>query len=170
MAHIHYQHLYSVDKKGEGYIVKALIVYDTKFGNTEKVAKAIAEGLSANYEVDCKNVGDISTSELHESDLVLVGSPTHAWNMSSGTKSFFQKLGKERVEGQMAAAFDTKFNKKLTGSAAKKIERKLKKLGFRIVLPYLNFYVEKSEGPLEDGETEKCKNFSAKLLESIKTE
>jgi len=147
--------------------MKALIVYDTKFGNTEEAAKAIAEGLSASYEVECKKVDNVSASELRESALVLVGSPTHAWNMSSGTKAFFKGLRAERFEGKMAAAFDTKFDKKLAGSAAKKIESRLRKRGFKIVLPYFSTYVVKSEGPLEDGEIERCKEFSVKLLESI---
>jgi flavodoxin len=148
--------------------MKALIAYDTKFGNTEKVAKTISEGLSASYAVSCKKVTDVSVSELRESDLVLVGSPTHAWNMSRATKSFFKGLGEERFEGKMAAAFDTKFNRKLAGSAAKKIEGELKKLGFKIAVPHLNAYVVKSEGPLGDGEIDRCKEFAAKLLESIK--
>jgi flavodoxin len=147
--------------------MEALIIYDTKFGNTEEVAKAIAEGLSPSYEVECKKVDNVSASELRESDLVLVGSPTHAWNMSSGAKDFFRGLGAERFEGKVAAAFDTRFNRKLAGSAAKKIESRLRKLGFKIALPYFSAYVVKSEGPLEDGEIERCKEFSAKLLKSI---
>ena len=80
--------------------MKALVVYDTKFGNTEKVAKAIAEGLSAGCEVDCKKVSDIDPSELRAADLVLVGSPTHAWNMSSNTKIFSSDWAKSDLRGR----------------------------------------------------------------------
>lgn len=148
--------------------VKALIIYDTKFGNTEKVAKTITEALSAKYEVTCKKVSETSISEIQEADLILIGSPTHAWNMSLNTKKLFNKLEKERFEGKIAAAFDTKLPKWFAGSAAKKIEKRLKELGFGIALPYFNAYVTQVQGPLRDGEIERCREFSARLLEIAK--
>ena len=148
--------------------MRVLVAYDMRYGNTKEIAEAIAEAFGVDHEVHCKKVSDIGLPEVRESDLVIVGSSTHGWNMSSDTRGFFKKLGEEKFEGKNAAAFDTKFHKLLTGSAAKKIGRKLRKLGFKIALPYLNTYVSSSEGPLEDGEIEKAKEFSARLIENMK--
>jgi flavodoxin len=137
--------------------MKAIVVYDTKFGNTEKVAKTIAKILSA----DIFRVGEVDISKLMEYDVFVAGSPTHAWNMSSGMKTFFKKLKGESFEGKKAATFDTKYKSRFAGSAAKKIQSKLKKLDFKIVLDPVSFIVTGNEGPLAEGEIEKTKAFSA---------
>ncbi len=136
--------------------MKAVVIYDTKFGNTEKVAKGIAEILGA----DVIRVSDVEVSKLKEYDLFAFGSPTHAWNMSSGMKGVFNKLKGNVFEGKRAVAFDTKYNSRMAGSAAKKIQSKLQKLGFSIVMEPVSFFVTGNEGPLAEGELEKVKAFS----------
>lgn len=137
--------------------MKAVVIFDTKFGNTEKVAKGIAKILNA----DAIRVTDVDISKLKEYDVFAVGSPTHAWNMSSGMKAVFKKLEGHSFNGKKAAAFDTKFNSRFAGSAAKKIQGKLKKLSFDIAMKPVSFFVTGREGPLADGEMEKVKAFSA---------
>ena len=136
--------------------MKVIVIYDTKFGNTEKVAKSIAKILSA----DVYRVTDVDISKLKEYDVFAVGSPTHAWNMSSVMKVFFKKLKGESFEGKRAATFDTKYKSRFAGSAAKKIQSKLKKLDFKIVMDPVSFLVTGNEGPLAEGEMEKIKAFS----------
>ncbi|MCK4714116.1 MAG: flavodoxin, partial [Candidatus Aenigmarchaeota archaeon] len=63
--------------------------------------------------------------------------------------------------GKKAAVFDTKFKGRFAGSAAKKIEKDLKRLGFTVAMHYVSFYVTGMEGPLAKGEIEKTKNFVA---------
>lgn len=137
--------------------MKAIVIYDTKFGNTENVAKGIAKVLSA----DIIKASDFDVSKLKEYDVFAFGSPTHAWNMSSGMKGVFNKLKGAVIEGKRAVAFDTKFDSRFAGSAAKKIQEKLKKLGFDIMMEPVNFIVIGNKGPLADGEMEKVKAFSA---------
>ena len=172
--------------------MKVLVIYDSKYGNTEKAAKAISRVLEENSEldVDCKYLFDEELTrdknvnrynldtllhrgriDLHDYDLVVVGGPTHAFGMSSNVKELFKKIGEERFDGKLGAAFDTKiggFSRRFAGSAAKKIEGELRKRGFKIVIPYLNLYVKGSEGPLGDGEIDKCEQFAKKLIQNLK--
>ena len=72
----------------------------------------------------------------------------------------FKKMKGESFDGKKAAAFDTKFNSRFAGSAAKKIQGKLKKLGFDIAMKPVSFFVTGREGPLAEGEMEKVNAFS----------
>ena len=136
--------------------MKAIVIYDTKFGNTEQVAKGIAKVLMA----EVIKVSEVNPAQLKAYDIFAFGSPTHAWNMSSGMKAVFKKLKEESFKGKKAAAFDTKYNSRFAGSAAKKIQGKLKKLDFDIAMKPVSFFVIGREGPLADGEMEKVKAFS----------
>ncbi len=136
--------------------MKAIIVYDTKFGNTEQVAEGIAKVLNA----DLIKVTQVDPAKLKIYDIFIFGSPTHAWNMSGGMKKVFNKLKGHSFEGKKATAFDTKLNTRFAGNAATKIQSKLKKLGFSIAMKPVHFFVIGREGPLADGEMEKVKAFS----------
>ncbi len=137
--------------------MKALVIYDTKFGNTEKVANGIAEVLKA----EAIKASDVEVSTLKEYDVIVFGSPTQAWNMSGGMKGLFKKLQGDSFLGKKAATFDTRFKSRFAGSAAKKIQSKLLKLDFEIVMEPVSFIVIGKEGPLAEGEMEKTKVFSA---------
>lgn len=135
--------------------MKAVVVYDTKFGNTEQVAKGIAKILNA----DTIKVSNIEPSSLKVYDLFAFGCPVHAWNMSAGMKTALQKLEGESFEKKKAATFDTRLASRFAGNAASKIQKKLKKLGFEIVMKPVHFIVAGREGPLAEGEIEKVEAF-----------
>jgi flavodoxin len=139
------------------FFMKAVVVYDTKFGNTEQVAKGIAKVLNA----DLIKVADVDPTRLMEYDIFAFGSPTHAWNMSGGMKQAFNRLKGHSFEGKKAVAFDTKIEHRFAGNAATKIQSRLKKLGFTIAMKPVHFFVTDREGPLGDGEMDKVKAFEA---------
>ncbi|UCC68127.1 MAG: flavodoxin domain-containing protein, partial [Armatimonadota bacterium] len=126
--------------------MRTLVIYDTLHGNTAKIAQAIAEGLAGAGEVTVKKFTEAESQDLNSADFVVAGCPTHAWTISRPTKAFFRSLGRARFEGKAAAAFDTKFQKRLTGSAAGKISRAFEKLGFRIIREPESFFVRGMEG------------------------
>ncbi len=136
--------------------MKTVLIFDTKFGNTEKVAMGIAKILNA----DVFKVSDIDFSKLQDYNVFVVGSPTHAWNMSKGMKDFFKKLKGKSFQGKRAATFDTKYKSRFAGSAAKKIQSKLKKLDFEIAMEPVSFIVTGNEGPLAEGEMDKVSEFT----------
>jgi flavorubredoxin len=150
-------------------VVKALVVYDSVYGNTEKVAKALAVGLkSGEVEVDVVKVDAVKFDELGDFDLLCVGSPVHGWNASKPVKEFLERLKSvQGLSGKKAFAFDTKMKSRLAGSAGGKIERKLKDLGLTIAKPSESAIVRGREGPLEESAEETFKQIGAELAKIL---
>lgn len=150
-------------------MAKALVVYDSVYGNTEKVAKALAAGLeSSKVEVSCVKVDKVEVDRLGEVDLLAVGSPTHAWSASKPVKEFLERLKSVNgLSGKKAFAFDTKMKSRLAGSAGGKIEGKLKGLGLTIVKPHASAVVKGREGPLEEGAEEAFNQLGAELAKMM---
>jgi flavorubredoxin len=146
---------------------RAVIIYDTKFGNTEKVAEALAEGMKKQgVKVDCINIGEVDISKLGDYDLLAIGGPTHALGLSKPMKDFLKELENVKLGGKRAFAFDTKYKSRLAGSAGKRIEKKLKKLGMIIVKSHISAIVKGGEGPLEDGAEETFKQIGTDIAEN----
>jgi multimeric flavodoxin WrbA len=89
-------------------------------------------------DVDCVRVDAVKFDELSGYDLLVVGSPVHAWSTSKPTKPFLERLKSvEDLSGKKAFALDTKMSRsRLAGSAGGEIEGKLKSLGLTIVKPH----------------------------------
>jgi len=147
---------------------RAIVVYDTRFGNTEKIARALAEGMEGQgVHVDCLKVDEVDVGKLGEYDLLAIGGPTHAFGISEPMKDFLQKLEKVNLGGKRAFAFDTKLKSRFAGSAGKGIEKELKKLGMGVVRSHVSAVVRGGEGPVEEGAEEKFRQIGvdvAKLL------
>jgi flavorubredoxin len=148
--------------------LKALVVYDSVFGNTERVAKALAAGLeSGGVYVSIVKVDAVKSDELGNVDLLCVGSPTHAWNSSKPTQEFLERLKTEGLSGKKAFAFDTKMKSRLAGDAGAKIERKLKDAGLTIAKHSESAIVKGREGPLEENAEETFKQIGAELAKTL---
>jgi len=132
--------------------MKVLIVYDSQFGNTEKVAKAIAVALGSKEDIHVLRVNTVKAEDMKGLDILIVGSPIHAWGPTKSIKSFMKSLRPEILSGVRAAAFDTGYPSRMAGSAAKSIEKALSKAGCSIVVPARKFIVTGNKGPLADGE------------------
>ncbi|MBO0888201.1 flavodoxin domain-containing protein [Candidatus Bathyarchaeota archaeon] len=134
---------------------RAIVIFDSKFGNTGEIASSFSSGLNrAGLDVDCFNMRDVDVRTLGDYDLIAVGAPTQAFTASKPMKDFLDKLDGNAMKGKRAFAFDTKFESRLSGSASKYIEKRLSELGMQIVRHRESAIVKKSEGPLKDGETE----------------
>ncbi len=139
-----------------GKLEQGIVIYDSKFGNTEKIARCLADGLKmAGMVVVCVNANDVQAETLRDRDLIAIGAPTQMFTASKPMKDFLVKLESvSGLRGKYGFAFDTRFSSRLSGSAAKYIEKKLEELGFELVRPRQSAIVEKTEGPLEDGALE----------------
>lgn len=147
---------------------KAIVIYHTRFGNTEKIAKTLASGIGEQgVEVDCVKVEDVQTEKLTEYDLLAIGGPTHAFGISKPMKEFIEKLEDVDLRGKNAFAFDTKMGSRFSGSAAKGIEKRLKRLGMSIVKPYASAIVTGGEGPLRDGMQGKFRQIGIEIARLI---
>ena len=147
---------------------KAIVIYDSVFGNTEKIARALVEGLKEQgVKVDCSKVDEVNINRLGEYDLLAIGGPTHMHGVSKPMKAFLKKLKEVDLRGKKTFAFDTKVEKWWAGSAGKGIEKGLKSLRMSIVKSHSSAIVKGREGPLEEGAEERFKQIGAEIAKSI---
>ena len=144
--------------------MKVVIVYDSQFGNTEKIAQAIADALGIKGGNRLIKADIVKPTDLEGIDALIVGSPVHAWGPTGKMKAFLKALKPSSLSGVKAAAFDTGFKPRIAGSAAKKIEKALKKSGCSIAIPGEKFVVTGNEGPLADGELDRARIWAKDLL------
>ncbi|HEU5001615.1 MAG TPA: flavodoxin domain-containing protein [Actinomycetota bacterium] len=138
--------------------MRALIVVESIYGNTRAVADAIAAGLATGMQVDVVDVEQAPKDP--ETDLLVIGGPTHAHGMSRsstrkgrvGIREWIDSL--DPVRTGWAATFDTRFPRPgwLVGSAAGGAARHLRRKGFHLAAAAESFYVTDAKGPLVDGE------------------
>jgi hypothetical protein len=165
---------------------RALVVYESMFGNTEAVARAIGDGLAVDVDVvmSATNAAPAVPPDLA---LLVVGGPTHAFSMSRpntrrdagakggraedaagiGVREWLIELG-PLPRGVAVAAFDTKIRRpRLPGSAARAIRRRLRRAGAHRVISTANFYVTGTSGPLAEGELERARSWGTELATSL---
>jgi flavodoxin I len=151
--------------------MKALIVYDSVYGNTEKIARAIAEAITPSGEVRVLRASEASPSELASIELLIVGSPTHGGRPTPPIQDLLNKVPKLSLQGINVAAFDTRIPTKLVkvfGYAAGRIAGNLKKKGGTLVASPVGFFVAGGQGPLKEGELERAAAWAKGILESKK--
>jgi flavorubredoxin len=141
---------------------RAVVIFDTLFGNTEKIAKALAKGIGQNgVQVDCLNIKDVDVDNLGQYSLIVIGAPTQMFTASRTMKAFLSRLKGRSFADRFGFAFDTKLDSRLSGSAAKFIEHELDDIGLRIVAPResaIVFQVKgggKTTARLKEGEEER---------------
>jgi hypothetical protein len=168
--------------------MKAVVVYESMYGNTHHVATAIGEGLISQADVVVVPVEGATPALLEAADLLVVGGPTHVHGMSRastrkaaveaaekddaeleldpdaegpGLRDWFDELGPLRAQG---AAFDTRMHgpAALTGRASKGIAKQLRHHGASIVVDPESFIVTK-DNHLEDDEEQRARAWGAAL-------
>jgi len=175
--------------------MRAVVVYESMFGNTHLVADAVGAGLrealGAVAQVEVVPVGDADAACLEGADLVVVGGPTHAHGMTrAATRASAAEMAKDDEDldldpdaegpglrdwfddvdggGARAAAFDTRIDAPaaLTGRASKGISKRLRRHGFDECVPPMSFLVTK-ENHLEPGEEDHARTWGKELAEVL---
>jgi flavodoxin len=149
--------------------MKAMVVYDSAYGNTKAIASAIAGALGPPDEVQLRQVGEVKPEELAALDLLVVGSPTQRFTAIPPITNLLKSIPPGGLRGVKVAAFDTRFPQakideirilsffvSLFGYAAKPIANRLVKKGGELVAPPEGFFVSDTKGPLLDGELERA--------------
>ena len=116
--------------------MNACVIFDTRYGNTQKIAESFEKGLkAAGIQTVCMNAKDVVVDSLKQYDLICIGAPTEAFSASKPMKEFLGKLKSADLSAKYCFAFDTKLDSRFSGSAAKFIENELKNLGLQIIAP-----------------------------------
>lgn len=160
--------------------MKALVIYDSSFGNTERVAHAIGSALGSPMEVSVLHVGQVAREHIQSIECLIVGSPTQRFRPTTGISSFLKDIPPRGLHGLQVAAFDTRltlediernralaFFVRIFGYAARPIANQLRRKGGELVLPPQGFYVQGMEGPLVHGELERAQQWGSKIVERL---
>jgi len=155
--------------------MKALVVYDSVFGNTEQIAQAIGDAIGSREDIPVLKVGDVGPEQLTGSKLLIVGSPTRAFRPTPAITKLLKGISRDGLKGVKVAAFDTRFSMSdvdsrvlrflggLFGYAAKPILDRLVKKGGEPLVPPEGFIVVDTEGPLKEGELERAADWAKKI-------
>jgi len=165
--------------------MKALVVYESMYGNTLQIAEAISEGLSDTMHVDIFEVG-AAPEDPSGFDLIAVGGPTHQFGLSregsrrqaaddAGERLVSTGIGirewigcLSKVMAGAAVTFDTSIRTpNLPGSAARGAAKRLKRLGYRMLLRGEIFLVEGTTGPITDGELDRARRWGEQAAAAV---
>lgn len=173
--------------------MRAVVVYESMYGNTHAVANAIAEGLRPTFDVVVAPVGEADQGKVSSADLLVVGGPTHVHGLSTAMsrKAAADTAAKPEDEHELdpdaegpglrdwfdnllpgsrhrAAAFDTRMDASpvLTGRASKGVARRLRKHDFELVVEPESFLVDKHDHLL-DGEAERARSWGQQLAAQL---
>lgn len=157
---------------------KVLIVYDSLFGNTKKVAEIVGQTFPSTDKVKMISVKEFNPEDLKSTKLLVVGSPTHGGRPSPETQKFFEKIPEDGLNNIKIATFDTrnspedlnaflKVLMKVLGFAAPRIEKTLHKKGGVKTVPPEGFIVIGREGPLRKGELERARAWAKRIMQKL---
>jgi flavodoxin len=174
--------------------MKTVVVYESMFGNTEHVARTIAEALQrAGSQVTVTDVSQVQPSDLEGCDLLVLGGPTHAFSLSrQSTRDDAVRQGADPARAALGlrewlttldgafqsggdrpavAVFDTRVDKvrHLPGSAAKRAARSLRSQGFEVLDRPTSFYVADLKGPPDDGELDRAGSWATRLADGLRS-
>ncbi len=155
--------------------MNTLVIYDSVFGNTEKIARAIGDAISSQDSVATLPVSQVTTEKLRGLDVLMIGSPTRGFRPTEAISKFLNALPKNHLAGIRVAAFDTRwalesidsgFTRFIVGKggyAANTIAKSLEKKGAQLIAPPEGFFVTGIEGPLQDGELDRAANWAKQI-------
>ncbi|MFH0890428.1 MAG: flavodoxin domain-containing protein [Candidatus Liptonbacteria bacterium] len=157
--------------------MQILIVYDSAYGNTGKIALAMAGSVSSPYEARAMRVGDTEMGRVASSNIIILGCPTQGGRPTQNMRDFISKIPAEGLKGKRVAAFDTRFEEKeqsfalrllmkTIGYAAPEMMKELVARGGVGVVEPEGFIVNGKEGPLKEGELEQATNWARKIIDS----
>ena len=144
--------------------MKALIVHDSVYGNTERLARTMADAIDGESKV--LHVNEVNLSDLESIDLLIVGSPTRGGGPTPSVKDFLNRFTEHDIKGINVAAFDTRVSwrwVRIFGYAAEKIASALKEKGGTLMAPPVGFFVKGNKDSIIDGELERAASWAREI-------
>ena len=149
--------------------MKTLIIYDSQYGNTEQIAKAMAVALGK--EAKAVKMGQAKAADMKGYTYIIIGSPTQGGRATPATMTFLNSLTTDDLSGKRFAAFDTRLKgwSKIFGYAAPRIEAVLKEKRANCTAQPQGFIVNKAKGPLAEGELERAATWAKAIVAGMPT-
>jgi flavodoxin I len=150
--------------------MKAIVIFDSQYGNTEQIARAIGGGLGEDTKV--VKVGEANPADLGFYNYIIIGSPTQGGRHTMAMKKFLDNLPADVLKGKRLAAFDTRLKTvlvKMFGYAAPRIEAAIKEKGGNSTAQPQGFFVKSAKGPLLDGELERAATWAKSIAAGVPT-
>jgi flavodoxin len=156
--------------------MRALVLYDSVFGNTEQIARAIVAALEPRAEVTLARPAQLPADPFRGLDLLVIGSPTRGFRATEALQALVNGLAPGALKGLRVAAFDTRMDPKEMknllgrfvvsrgGFAAPKLIQALQAKGAQPAGEPGGFIVLDSEGPLKPGELDRAAKWGAGLI------
>jgi flavodoxin len=144
--------------------MRALVVFDSTHGNTEKIAEAIAKGISDDTRTI--RASEFDSKDVEGIDLLFIGSPSVDGRPTEQIQHLAMSL-RGKASGMKIATFDTRLKMrfgKLHGYAAERIADQLCESGAKVRARPEGFFVAGRNGPLANGELERAKSWASKTL------
>ena len=145
--------------------MKTLVTYDSVYGNTEKIARAIGDAIDG--EVKVVRPGDVNLSAWKMPDLLIIGSPTLGGRPTQAIQDFLAAIPESILKGINIATFDTRLRTKLVGVfgyAAARIANSLVTRGGVLIVSPEGFFVKGRGGPLKEDEPERAGRWAKATL------
>jgi len=141
---------------------KAIIVYDSRSGNTEMMANAIEEGVKeAGIKVLSKRAINATAEDLADVDAVVLGAPTYHKDLIQSMKTFLFEMEKANLKGKVGAAFGSYG---WSGESIQMMTDTMKHIyGMNMLEPGLKILRRPSESGLEQ-----CRNWGRTIVEKMK--
>jgi flavodoxin len=148
--------------------MNTLVIYDSLYGNTREIAEIIASVFSRYGQNRIVAASEVSDHDFAGINLVAFGGPTQKHGLSPIIETLLDRTQPERLSGITAVSFDTRmhFNSWLSGSAADRIAKRLRRYGVALLLPPESFFVKGAEGPLEQGEQVRAAAWARTIMET----
>ncbi len=152
--------------------MKITMIYDSVYGNTEKIVKTIEDVLKGKHKVELKQVTDAKLKDFQKKDLIIIGSPTHTGRATKAMQVLLNMIPKGFLSGTKVAVFDTSmatyfFMKgiiKFFGYSAPRVANILKKKGAEVT-SVQSFFVMGMKGPLKEDEVERTKKWAESMIQ-----
>lgn len=154
--------------------MKSMVVYDSAYGNTARIADVIGESLKKFGKSSVKQLEEVTDKDVKHADLIVIGSPTQGGRPTGPTLQFIEALPTKVMRGKKIAVFDTRFDMdaqkfglrllmRTIGYAAAKMASAAKRRGWDVISDPMGFIVNDTKGPLRDGEMERAAKWAASL-------
>lgn len=148
--------------------METLVVYDSNYGNTRRLAETMAEAITAHGTVRILGLQSVVPTDLGVVDLLIVGGPTQEHGLSPRMRQFTDALSASPDTRLIAATFDTRYRMPIamSGSAARRIARRLKQRGIHVFVEPESFFVSRTGHDLESGEIERATAWAGRVSNS----